>query len=86
MLMGEVAKIVRAQGYEIVDVDSVIVAQRPKMSSYRDIMRQNMALALDIDVDCVGVKATTTENLGFEGRGEGIGAYAVALLQKTASC
>ena len=85
-LMREVGRIVREKGYEVVDVDCVIVAQRPKMSPYRDEMRRNMAAALDVDIDSVGVKSTTTEKLGFEGRGEGIGAYAVALLQKTASC
>lgn len=85
-LMREVAGMVRAKGYEIADVDCVIVAERPKMSPYRNQMRHNMAAALNVDDDCVGLKSTTTERLGFEGRGEGIGAYAVALLEKTASC
>ncbi|MGI6217047.1 MAG: 2-C-methyl-D-erythritol 2,4-cyclodiphosphate synthase [Coriobacteriales bacterium] len=85
-LMRRVSQIVTDAGYHVVDVDSIVVAQRPKMSPYRDQMRANMARALGVDLDCVGVKATTTEHLGFEGRGEGIGAYAVALLEKTASC
>ncbi len=81
-LMREVGNIVRQNGFRIVDVDSVIIAQAPKMSPHREKMRQNMADALEIDVDCMGVKATTTERLGFEGRGEGIAAYAVALLDR----
>ncbi len=81
-LMREVGKMVCEHGYVIEDIDCVIVAQKPKMSPYREQMRQNMADALCIDIDCVGVKSTTTEKLGFEGRGEGIGAYAVALLER----
>ncbi len=81
-LMREVGQMVRTRGYTIEDVDCVIVAQRPKMSPHRDKMRRNMADALCIDIDCIGVKSTTTEMLGFEGRSEGIGAYAVALLEK----
>ena len=75
-------KRVRELGFTIVDVDSVIVAQAPKLTPYRDEMRANLAGALGIDVDNVGVKATTTEELGFEGREEGISARAVALLAK----
>ncbi len=81
-LMREVGQMVRTRGYTIEDVDCVIVAQKPKMSPHRDKMRRNMAEALCIDIDCIGVKSTTTEMLGFEGRSEGIGAYAVALLEK----
>ena len=68
------------EGYEILDVDSVIAAQRPKISPHRDKMRENLARAMGVPVDNVGVKATTTERLGFEGREEGISATAVALL------
>lgn len=81
-LLAEVARIVGEKGYRVIDVDSVIAAQAPKMSPHRDQMRQNMADALGIGIDCVGVKATTTEHLGFEGRGEGISAYAVALVEE----
>ncbi len=81
-LMREVGQMVRTRGYKIEDVDCVIVAQKPKMSPHRDKMRRNMAEALCIDIYCIGVKSTTTEMLGFEGRSEGIGAYAVALLEK----
>jgi 2-C-methyl-D-erythritol 2,4-cyclodiphosphate synthase len=58
------------------------VAEAPKIAPYRDAMRENLARALGVPVDAVGVKATTTEGLGFTGRGEGIAAYAVVLLDR----
>ena len=79
-LLAAVAGFVRERGYEILDVDSVVAAQAPKLSPYRDQMRENLALAMGISPENVGVKATTTEHLGFEGREEGISATAVALL------
>ena len=79
-LLAAVAGFVRDRGYEILDVDSVIAAQAPKLSPYRDQMRENLARAMGISPENVGVKATTTEHLGFEGREEGISATAVALL------
>lgn len=79
-LLAAVAGFVRDRGYEILDVDSVIAAQAPKLSPYRDQMRENLARAMGISSENVGVKATTTEHLGFEGREEGISATAVALL------
>lgn len=82
VLLSRVAQVVREAGFEILDVDSVIAAQAPKMSPHRDKMRENLAAAMGIPVENVGVKATTTEHLGFEGRGEGISATAVALLAK----
>lgn len=81
-LLAAVADHVRALGFEIVDVDSVVAAQKPKLSPHREAMRENLASAMSIDVDAVGVKATTTEHLGFEGREEGISAQAVALLAR----
>lgn len=81
-LLAEVASHVRGLGFEIVDVDSVIAAQAPKLSPHRDAMRENLARAMGVSVDVVGVKATTTERLGFEGREEGISAQAVCLLAK----
>lgn len=81
-LLSAVADLVRERGYDIIDVDSVIAAQAPKLSPYRDQMRENLARAMGIDVDNVGVKATTTEHLGFEGREEGISATAVCLLAR----
>ncbi len=79
-LLAAVADFVRDRGYEILDVDSVIAAQAPKLSPYRDQMRENLARAMGISPENMGVKATTTEHLGFEGREEGISATAVALL------
>ncbi|WP_417049511.1 2-C-methyl-D-erythritol 2,4-cyclodiphosphate synthase [Ellagibacter isourolithinifaciens] len=79
-LLAAVADFVRDRGYEILDVDSVIAAQAPKLSPYRDQMRENLARAMGVSPENVGVKATTTEHLGFEGREEGISATAVALL------
>lgn len=79
-LLERVANKVREEGFVILDVDSVIAAQAPKLSPYRDRMRANLARAMGIDAENVGVKATTTERLGFEGREEGISATAVALL------
>ena len=80
VLLAKAAEHVRELGFEIVDVDSVISAQAPKMSPHRDAMRANLAKAMGISVENVGVKATTTEHLGYEGRGEGISAQATALL------
>lgn len=79
-LLAAVAGFVRERGFEIVDVDSVVAAQAPKLSPYRDQMRANLARAMGIAVENVGVKATTTEHLGFEGREEGITAYATCLV------
>ena len=81
-LLAAVADLVRERGYDIVDVDSVIAAQAPKLSPYRDQMRENLARAMGVPVESVGVKATTTEHLGFEGREEGISATAVCLLAR----
>lgn len=81
-LLSEVARVVREAGYEILDIDCVIAAQAPKLSPHRDAMRENLAKACDISMDNIGVKATTTERLGFEGREEGISAQAVALVYK----
>jgi len=67
-------------GFVVLDIDSVIVAQAPRLSPYRDQMRSNIAEALAVSIDQVGIKATTTERLGFQGREEGISAHAVALL------
>ncbi len=82
VLLGAVADLVREQGYEILDIDCVISAQAPKLSPHREAMRENLARAMKIDVENIGVKATTTEHLGFEGREEGISAEAVALLER----
>lgn len=82
VLLSHVAQTIRSEGFRIVDIDSVIIAQEPKLSPYRDQMRENLSHALDIPIANIGVKATTTEYLGFEGRAEGITAQAVCLLAK----
>ena len=81
-LLAEVARYVREQGFEIIDVDSVVAAQAPKLSPHRDAMRENLAAAMGIPVENIGVKATTTEHLGFEGREEGISAWATCLVAR----
>lgn len=81
-LLADAVAHVRSLGFQIEDVDSVITAQVPKMAPYRQQMRENLAKAMGIDVENVGVKATTSEKLGYEGREEGISAQAVALLRR----
>ena len=81
VMLAHVAEVVRNEGFAIEDVDTVIIAQQPKMTPHRDAMRCNLANAMGIPVESVGVKATTTEHLGFTGRKEGIAAQAVCLLR-----
>lgn len=80
VLLREVVRMTEEKGYKVGNVDVTIVAQRPKMAPYIEEMRKNIASDLKVNIDAVNVKATTTEKLGFEGRGEGISATAVALL------
>lgn len=82
VLLARATQAVRDAGFTVVDVDSVVAAQAPKLAPYRDEMRTNLANAMGVSVDSVGVKATTTEHLGFEGRGEGVTAYATCLLSR----
>lgn len=79
-LLEEVVRQVNAKGYNIVNIDSTILAQVPKMAPYIYSMRENIAKACNVDVDFVSVKATTEEGLGFTGAKEGIAAHAVCLL------
>ncbi len=79
-LMEETARLVREAGYEIGNVDATIIAQKPKMRPHIDSMRANIAKALNTPVNCVNVKATTEEGLGFTGSMEGISSQAVALI------
>ncbi|NTU71065.1 MAG: 2-C-methyl-D-erythritol 2,4-cyclodiphosphate synthase [Coriobacteriia bacterium] len=83
VLLAEVGALARERGFRVIDADCVVVCERPRLSPFRDEMRANLARALGVDVSCVGVKATTTERLGFEGREEGIAAQAVVLLECT---
>ena len=77
-----VVELLAQSGYKVGNIDSTIAMQRPKLRPYIDAMREQIAQAVGIDVDCVSVKATTTEKLGFEGRKEGITAYATVLISK----
>lgn len=82
VLLRDVLKKIGEKGYHPVNVDVTIIAQAPKMLPYIEQMRQNIAEDLNIDLDAVSVKATTTERLGFTGRGEGIAAQASVLIEK----
>lgn len=79
-LLEIVVERVKEKGYKIINIDSTIVAQRPKLAPFIEAMRANIAESCDIDVDCVNVKATTEEKMGFTGSGDGMSAYAVALI------
>lgn len=82
-LLREVAGMMRDSGWRLVDADAVLVLEKPKISPYRDAMRREIADALGVGADCIGLKATTTEGLGAEGRGEGVSAQAVVLLERS---
>ena len=82
ILVRDVAAKLKALNYTVVNVDVTIIAQAPKMAPHIPLMREYIAADLGIDLDCVNVKATTTEKMGFEGRGEGISSMAVALVEK----
>jgi 2-C-methyl-D-erythritol 2,4-cyclodiphosphate synthase len=79
-----VGRLLEGKGWTVLNVDATLLAQRPRLSPFMDAMRKNIAEALGLETDAVSVKATTTEGLNDEGRGEGISAHAVALLGKTA--
>ncbi|AYF90443.1 2-C-methyl-D-erythritol 2,4-cyclodiphosphate synthase [Pseudomonas sp. JS3066] len=79
-LLRHVLSLVKAKGWKVGNVDGTIVAQAPKMAPHIEAMRANIAADLEVDLDHVNVKATTTEKLGFTGREEGIAVHAVALL------
>ncbi len=82
VLLRHVYKIVQEKGYKLVNADITIIAQAPKMSPHTAAMCRNIADDLQADVDCINVKATTTEKLGFEGRKEGIAVQAIVLVEK----
>ena len=81
-LLEHVVHLIEEKGWQVNNVDVTIIAQKPKLASYIPAMRSRVAQVLKIDEDCVNVKATTTEKLGFTGRGEGIAAEAIASLVK----
>ena len=82
LLLKEVGKRLIENGWQVVNLDSTIVAQTPKLAPYRETMRRNLAEALGIHVSQVSVKATTEERLGFTGTGEGMACHAVCLLEE----
>ena len=82
LLLKKVVALLKEKGYAISNIDSILVAQKPKISPYIQKMRENIASACEIDVDFVSFKATTEEKLGFTGREEGISAHAVCLISK----
>jgi 2-C-methyl-D-erythritol 2,4-cyclodiphosphate synthase len=82
VLLGRVFALVRERGWRVVNIDSTVCLEAPKIMKYAGTMRETMAGILDITVNDISIKATTTETMGFVGRGEGLVAYAVALLEK----
>ncbi|MCR5725853.1 MAG: 2-C-methyl-D-erythritol 2,4-cyclodiphosphate synthase [Lachnospiraceae bacterium] len=80
LLLQKVAELIKKEGYEIANIDSTIIAQRPKLAKFIPEMRENMAKALGIDISQINVKATTEEGLGFTGEGLGIASQAICLL------
>lgn len=81
-LLAEVSRLLKDRGYAVVNVDAVLLAQAPKVGTYRPQMAANLADAMGIDAEQVNVKATTEEGLGFTGDGSGMAAHAVVLLEK----
>ncbi len=82
VLLKEVYGRVQEKGYNLINLDATVLAQRPKLRPYIDTMRENIASALGVDAECVSVKATTEEGLGFTGEGKGIAAHCVCLISK----
>lgn len=80
-LLAQVMRLARERGYELLDCDCTIAAQAPKLAPHREQMRANLAQAFGVGVESVGVKATTTERLGFVGREEGMAAWAVCIME-----
>jgi 2-C-methyl-D-erythritol 2,4-cyclodiphosphate synthase len=82
ILLKRVVALLKEKGYSISNIDSIIILQKPKVKLYIDTMRETLAKVMEIDIDDISIKATTTEKLGFTGREEGIAAQAVVLIQK----
>lgn len=82
ILLHRTNELLKEKGYSIGNIDATVAAQAPKLNPHIPTMQQTMAQVLGIDPDALSIKATTTEKLGYEGRGEGITAYAVVLIEK----
>ena len=83
ILLKRVMELVRGKGYEIVNLDATIIAQKPKLSPHIPVMVETLAANMGIETDQINIKATTEERLGFTGREEGISAHCVCLIEKT---
>ncbi|KAA6322557.1 2-C-methyl-D-erythritol 2 4-cyclodiphosphate synthase [termite gut metagenome] len=83
ILLEKTVKLIREKGYEIENIDSTVCAERPKLKNHIPAMQETLARVMNLDVDAVSIKATTTEKLGFTGREEGISAYASVLIIKS---
>lgn len=81
-LLAACARMLGERGYRVGNVDATIVVQRPKLAAHLPAMRENVARVLDISLECVSVKAKTSEGMGYTGDGSGIAAYAVALVEQ----
>ena len=79
-LLKEVGKLISEKGYKVENIDATIIAQKPKMAPHIPLMRENIASALNIDLEQINVKATTEEGLGFTGEGKGISSQSICLL------
>lgn len=82
LLLKEVVEAVTERGYRVGNIDATVIAQKPKLRDYIDAMRENVARVCRVEIDCVNIKATTEEKLGFTGRLEGISAHAVCILER----
>ncbi len=84
VLLERVKELLSLEGWQIINIDATIVAERPRLSFFIDLMKEHISQALGIDIGQLGIKATTTERLGFVGREEGVAAYAVTLVESYA--
>ena len=81
-LLSHVMQLLAQKGWMVGNIDATIIAQKPKLAPHIPLMKENLTKCMQIDADCINLKATTEEHLGFTGRGEGIAAHAVCLLKK----
>ncbi|NQU86033.1 MAG: 2-C-methyl-D-erythritol 2,4-cyclodiphosphate synthase [Mariniphaga sp.] len=82
ILLEKTVNLLKKEGYRIGNIDATVCAQKPKLSNYIPEMQACMARSMSVEINQISIKATTTENLGFEGRGEGISVHAVVLIEK----
>lgn len=85
LLLSECVSLVSGAGWSIANADVTVIAQRPRLADHREVMRRSLATTLGISSGCLSIKATTTDGMGFTGRGEGIAAMAVVLLDRAAA-